>query len=105
MQNIETTVTEPAILTQNTYFWSGAGNASNRRRNEERHQSAVADFFTKIGFIVHRDGDKVLARRDDVEAVFCYSESCANVYKTLAVMRNGKRSNITTLRKIAAKTN
>lgn len=105
MNNTKNDVVEPGILTANTYFWSSGGNASSRRRNEERHQAAVADFFEKIGFIVHRSGDAVIARRDDVEAVFHYSESCKNVYKRLAVRRGEKKTNITTIRKIAAAMN
>ena len=40
----------PSILTANTYFWTPAGNSSNRRRNEERHREAVTSYFVSEGF-------------------------------------------------------
>lgn len=38
--------------------------------------------------------------RENLEVTFTYKESCNNVYKFLHVYRNGKRSNITQLRKL-----
>ena len=40
----------PSILGANTYFWNPALSASNRRRNEERHNAAVSDYFLSEGF-------------------------------------------------------
>ncbi len=96
----QTTVTEPAILTANTYFWNSATNAANRRRNEERNLATVENFLKSIGLQVSTDSGKVVASSDDLEVRFYYSESCKNVYKSLEIYRNGKRSNITQLRKL-----
>ncbi len=90
----------PEILTANTYYWSSFGDASSRRRAEEKRQSQVAEFFKAAGFQVERSGDNVIAEKDGVCAEFHYSESCKNVYKTFSVTSNGKRSNITAIRKI-----
>ena len=101
----QTTLTEPSILTANTYFWTAACNASSRRRNEERKQTEVANYLSALGFSVVRSGDNVtgtlLTAKGEVRVVFHYSESCKNVYKSLSVTRGGKNSNITTIRKIA----
>ena len=40
---------EPEILTANTYFWNPSGNASGRRRNEDKRIFEVKDFFESIG--------------------------------------------------------
>ena len=80
----------PEIMTANTYFWSPSGNASSRRRNEARRNGEVSDFLA-----AHADE----LRASGVEVDFSYSESCAHVYKRCAVTRDGKRSNITAVRK------
>jgi hypothetical protein len=101
----QTTITvpaEPAILSANTYFWGAASTASNRRRNEERRQAEVAAYFEALGFEVERSGDNVFATGHGLEIKFHFSESCTNVYKSLSVSRNGKASNITAIRKVAA---
>lgn len=100
---IPTVPAEPSILSANTYFWTPAQNASTRRRNEERNQQAVADYLQLLGFDVERNGDAVKGYHPDykVRVVFSYSESCANVYKSLSVTRSGKNSNITAIRKVA----
>ena len=95
------TLNAPSILTANTYFWSSASSASLRRRNEERHQAVVADFFGSLGMSVSQNGNDVIGEKDGIVAVFSYSESCKNVYKHLSITRNGKRSNITALSKLA----
>lgn len=94
----KTKVEEPSILTAKTYFWKPAESASGRRRNEERHLSEVALFFNAIGMSVERNGDKVTGVAGAIKAVFQYSESCKNVYKSLDITNNGKRSNIRLLR-------
>lgn len=96
-------VSEPSILTANTYFWSAGDSASDRRRNESRNLTNVANFFKSIGMNVKESGDKVVGEKDCVVAVFSYSESCKNVYKHLSVTRDGKCSNITSLRKLYTK--
>jgi hypothetical protein len=95
-------VPEPAILTANTYFWTPGQNASTRRRNEERNQQVVADYLSALGFVVTRSGDSVAATGYGLSIDFSYSESCSNVYKRLSVMRDGRGSNITAIRKIVA---
>jgi len=48
---------------------------------------------------IDASGD-VVGSKDGIVARFSYSESCKNVYKSLTVRRNGKNSNITSLRKL-----
>lgn len=99
MANIAT-VSEPAILTTNTYFWSPSKHSGDRRNSEEKYRAIVADFFRQIGMQVSEQGGKVIGVRGELIAEFSYSESCSNVYKHLSVTRNGKASNITQLRKL-----
>lgn len=93
-------VSEPTILTANTYFWSPSNNSGGRRHSEEKYRNIVSDFFRQIGMEVSIVEGKVVGVKDEIVAVFSYSESCKNIYKTLSVSRNGKASNITALRKL-----
>lgn len=97
---MNTTSQLPEILTANTYFWKPGTSASSRRRNEERRLGEVADYFTSVGFEVEVGNERVIAKKSDLEVIFYYSESTRNVYKKLAVLKNGKVSNITSLKKI-----
>lgn len=99
---ISSTVVEPSILTANTYFWSPSCGANGRRNNEQRHLGAVASFLQSLGFEVAVDGSRVTGALAELAVEFRYSESCHNVYKHLAITRNGKRSNVTSLRKLYA---
>jgi hypothetical protein len=90
MNETTTTVRIPDILTANTYFWSPSSHASGRRSNEDRRNGEVAAF--------------IAANKEALDAAgividFDYSESCHNVYKRCQITRNGKRSNITAVRK------
>jgi hypothetical protein len=98
----KTAIVEPDILTANTYFYSAGRWASHRRSNEKRNTGAVENYLIELGFSTTNDGRTVTGKRDNICVKFSYSESCHNVYKHIAVMRDGKRSNITALRKIAA---
>ncbi|WP_299823672.1 hypothetical protein [uncultured Pontibacter sp.] len=97
--NIQEQIQFPDILTANTFNWAAASNASTRRYNEKKRLDEVSSFFKEIGFQVHQDGDSVTATIDNLEVYFSYRESCKNVYKTFKVYRDGKKSNITVLRK------
>lgn len=94
-------ITEPAILTANCYFWSPASVASCRRANESRRQGEVAAYLTELGLRVTRSGDDVTATGDGFTVHFHYSETCSNVYRRLQVTFDGRRSNVTALRKLA----
>ena len=92
---MQTTITAPEIvlpeiLTANTYYWRPASSASSRRSNERRHTETVQRFLD-----THADALTAAG----IEVEFSYSESCNNVYKKLGVYRNGKKSNITALKK------
>ena len=80
----------PSIMTANTYFWTPSGSASGRRSNEKRRNGEVAEFLAE-------NADALKAA--NVEVNFSYSESCHNVYKSCKITRNGKRSNVTAIRK------
>jgi len=41
--------TAPSILTQNTYFWSPGGTASQRRRNEEKKINEFKEWIKSLG--------------------------------------------------------
>lgn len=77
--------------------------ASQRRRNEERNLANVAVFFQSIRMNVTEQGDKVIGEKDGIRAVFSYRETCKSVYKSLSVTRDGKSSNITSIRKLYTK--
>lgn len=90
--NVQTATTPsiPEILTANTYFWSPSNSASGRRSNEARRNGEVERFIAQ---------NKAALEAAGVEINFSYSESCHNVYKNCTITRNGKRSNITAVRK------
>ena len=88
--NETATIEIPAIMTANTYYWRPASNASSRRANEQRHTTTVQAFLDR-----HADA----IRAAGIEVGFSYSESCHNVYKRCEIYRNGKKSNITALKK------
>ena len=96
---VSATVSIPSILTANCYFWNPCSSADGRRRCEEKRQSEVASFFHAAGFAVTRNGNSVNASGFGLDIDFHYSETCGNVYKSLSVYRNGKKSNITAIRK------
>lgn len=89
----------PEILTANCYFWNSGGSADQRRRNESNRINQVVNFFKQKGFEVTQSGHCVNAKGFGLDVCFSYSESCKNVYKTLSVYRNGKKSNVTAIRK------
>jgi hypothetical protein len=95
---------EPAILTENTYFWRPSGKASARRFASAERRAEVAAWFRSLGLDVEETDSYVVGRLEanKIEAKFWYAESCQNVYKSLTVSRYGKRSNITALRKLRA---
>lgn len=95
-----TKIAEPEILTANTYFWKPASSSSGRRKNEEFRLAQVAKFFRAIGLTVTEKIGIVIGEKDNLYVEFTYSESCNNVYKGLEIYRAGKKSNITSLRKI-----
>ena len=97
-----TTIEIPSILTANTFYWSPSNIASGRRRNEEKRQEEVSNFFKALGFEVQLSSDRVIANLPSkkLEVIFEYSETCGHVYKSLSVYRDGKKSNITAIKKL-----
>lgn len=85
-----TTIELPAILTANTYFWAPSGSASGRRSNEARRAQEVQSFLDRHAAALDAAG---------VTVEFSYSESCHNVYKSLAVYKNGVKKDIRALKK------
>jgi hypothetical protein len=85
-----TTIEIPAIMTANTYYWRPSSSASGRRANEKRHTDTVQRFLDTHAAAIAAAG---------LAVEFSYSESCHNVYKRCEVYRNGKKSNITALKK------
>ncbi len=85
-----TEITLPEILTANTYFWRPGSSASSRRSNEQRRHAEVQRFLDQ-------HADALSAAGVSVE--FSYSESCNNVYKRVEVYRQGKKSNLTAVKK------
>lgn len=90
MATTNETIQLPEILTANTYFWRPGSSASQRRSNEKRHAETVQRFLDT-------HADAIAAAGLEIE--FEYSESCNNVYKRLTIWKNGKKSNITALKK------
>lgn len=96
-------ISEPAILSSNVYFWSPGASQSQRARSAEKKVNEVSSYLEYLGFIIsEKDCNSMTAINGNVEVRFYYHESSQNVYKSLAVFKNGKKSNITTIRKIAA---
>lgn len=96
-------ISEPAILSANAFYWTPGASASQRRKTEEKKIKEVSFYLEYLGFIItESDCNSMTAINGNVEVRFYYHESCQNVYKSLAVFKNGKKSNITTIRKIAA---
>ena len=85
-----TTIELPAILTANTYFWTPGGSASQRRSNERRRADEVQCFL---------DANAAAIQAAGIEVDFSYSESCNNVYKSVAVYQNGEKKTIRALKK------
>ena len=96
------TIEIPSILTQNCFYRKPNSVASCRRRNEERRQDEVFNFLKRVGFEVERKGDSVRGRLNELYIEFSYYETCGNVYKSLYIERNGKKSNISALKKLLA---
>jgi hypothetical protein len=94
-------MTEPSILGINTYKWKPASSASARRAAETKTLEQVASYFKDIGLKVSVSGNSVSGEAEGISVEFNYQQSCQNVYKSLSVYSNGKKSNITALRKFA----
>ena len=75
-----TTIELPAILTANTYFWTPSSSASGRRSNEKRYADQVQAFLDTHAAALAAAG---------ITVEFSYSESCHNVYKSLAIYKDG----------------
>jgi len=98
---MKTKTVEPAILTAKTYFWYPGGTASQRRRNEKHRLHEVECFLGELGFDVFMgESGHIIGEKHDITVDFSYSESSKHVYKRLSIYKNGKLSNITTLRKM-----
>lgn len=100
-------VPEPAILGANTLHWAAATSPRCRYENQRWHVGAVERWFLSIGGTLqtsepHRVSATWNRNGENVQATFSYEETVRNVYKTLHVTRNGKRSTIRLLRQIAA---
>lgn len=85
-----TTIEIPSILTANTYFWRPGSSASARRSNEARRAAEVQQFL-------NRHAEALAAAGVTVE--FSYGESCNNVYKSVAIYKDGVRKDIRALKK------
>lgn len=92
--------TLPTILTANTHLWQPATAATNRRISEERNLGIVEHFLRSIGFTTQRFTNTVHGSRDGIKVKFFYMESPTRVFKALSVSKDGKKSNITTLKKL-----
>lgn len=90
----------PTILTANTFFWTPSASANGRRSNEQKRQDEVKAFFEYIGLETEVNGDSVTGKNAEIEATFTYSESCKNVYKNLTIYKNGKKPNISAIKKL-----
>lgn len=90
MTTTNATVSIPSIMTANTYYWKPESNAASRRRKEAQREHEVASFI---------EANREALDAAGIEIDFRYSESCKNVYKHCVITRNGKRSNITAVRK------
>jgi len=93
-------IIEPAILTANTYFWESGKDSTVRRWNEKKNIAKVVEFLKHLNFEIDEYEKSVYAEKDDIEVEFNYRETSGKVYKRFSVYKNGKRSNIRTIRKM-----
>lgn len=70
-----------------SYFWSPGGNASSRRRNEERFEKSNPSY-------------KVQTKKGIIEVRPDYSESCRNCYYKLSITLDGNSKNVRLLKNI-----
>jgi hypothetical protein len=91
---------EPFILSANCYFWKPSSNAAGRRNNEKRRNGEVDTYLLALGFTDTGNGYVMEWQGKEISVSFSYEESCHNVYKHLSVCVDGKKSNISTIRKI-----
>lgn len=93
----------PEVLTAKTYFWNPGNSANQRRQNEETQAVAVYDFVLAIGFELNDSGLWERHYQNQVITIeFDYAETVNNVYRTLKIWRDGKKSNMSIIKKIAA---
>lgn len=95
----------PKCLTTNYYFFHPASYSYKRRDNEERIIGEAEDFFKKVGFNVTESEHSGFTAtttfmEENVKVIFDYRESCRNIYKTFKVFKNGKKSNVRTIKGI-----
>lgn len=86
------TVTIPAILEANTYFWRPASSASGRRSSEKRRLKEIESF-----------ADLCMHILPGFSIEFAYEETCKRVYKKFIVKRlikgnEWKKSNLLALK-------
>lgn len=95
----------PYIFTVNTYFWKPSCNSRERRANELRRYSEAKSYFESWGFKYNGNTRmyELQNASNFIEVEFHYSESCNNIYKSLKIFKNGKKSNITTLKRLQTK--
>lgn len=101
--NTPNTVRIPEVLTAKTWFWNPGNSVNQRRENEEKYAVAVYDFVLAIGFELNDSG--LWERHYQNQAItieFDYAETANNVYRTLRIWRDGKKSNMSIIKKIAA---
>jgi len=108
----------PGILAANTYFWTPASSASQRRANEKRRYNEFVSFFESKGFKIRYEDKWTIADLDymvsdfdketgilsfeqhNLEVRFYYRESCHNVYKHLEVYLDSKKKDIRAVKKV-----
>lgn len=98
-----TMISEPSILTKNTFFFKPACSSSSRKSMEKRHRNTVSAYLTALGFdVTISETGAIVGERGELSVRFHYHESCHNVYKTFSVCKNGRGSNITAIRKLVS---
>ena len=108
--NTETTTTtieiiEPAILSQNTFYWKPDATASGRHHNEKKRLAEVAAYLRAVGFEITEESSEVASgavvsgTKGKCEVRFTYAETCSNVYKKFVVEVDGVTKDIRAFRK------
>ena len=75
---------------KNVYFWHPESNADGRRRKEKKFAETYQDYEFEYG------GNKF-------EVKYSYSETTGHIYFSLNIYKNGKKSNITSIKNILKK--
>lgn len=105
MKKTELTIEEPMIISLRPSEKNPCISAENQRKRELKMHNEISQYLKQIGFNPlsfnhHTTASLIDKKLGKIDVVFQYYESSAYIKKNFEVYRNGKLSNIQTLRKL-----